>query len=96
MDSKAQQDNSKMQIQSPGTEIGRQHREAIRGNKLRRISLCVEIGFELLFLLMVDDERLRLCFFWRIVTFWKILYCKNLLPKLLNLKKLIIVYSVSL
>ena len=42
-----QQDNSNMQIQSPGTEVGRHHREAIRENELRRISLCVEIGFEL-------------------------------------------------
>ena len=33
-----------MQIQSPGTEIGRHHGEAIRENELRRISLCVEIG----------------------------------------------------
>ena len=47
MDSKAQQDNSNMQIQSPGTEIGQHHREAIRENELRRICLCVEIGFEL-------------------------------------------------
>ena len=48
VDSKAQQDNSNMQIQSPGTEIGRQHGEAIRETELRRISRCVEIGFELL------------------------------------------------
>ena len=48
VDSKAQQDNSNMQIQSPGTEIGRHHGEAIRENEPRRISLCVEIGFELL------------------------------------------------
>ena len=48
MDSKAQQDNSNMQIQSPGTKIGRHHREAIRENELSRISLWVEIGFELL------------------------------------------------
>ena len=48
MESKAQQDNSNMQIQSPGTEIGQHHREAIRKNKLRRICFCVEIGFELL------------------------------------------------
>ena len=48
MDSKAQQDNSNMQIQSPGTEVGQHHREAIRENELRRICLCVEIGFELL------------------------------------------------
>ena len=44
MDSKAQQDNSNMQIQSPGTEIGQHHGEAIRENELRRICLCVEIG----------------------------------------------------
>ena len=37
-----------MQIQSPGTEIGQHHREATRENELRRICLCVEIGFELL------------------------------------------------
>ena len=37
-----------MQIQSPGREVGRHHREAIRENELRRISLCIEIGFELL------------------------------------------------
>ena len=39
-----QQDNSNIQIQSPGTEIGRLHGEAIRENELRRICLCVEIG----------------------------------------------------
>ena len=43
-----QQDNSNMKIQSPGTEIGLHHREAERENELRRISLYVEIGFELL------------------------------------------------
>ena len=43
-----QQDNSNMQIQSPGAEIGQHHGEAIRENNLRRICLCVEIGFELL------------------------------------------------
>ena len=48
MDSKAQQDNSNKQIQSPGTEVGQHHGEAIRENELRRISLCIEIGFELL------------------------------------------------
>ena len=48
MDSKAQQNKSNMQIQSSGTEIDRHHGEAIRENELRRISLCVEIGFELL------------------------------------------------
>ena len=48
VDSKAQQDNSNMQIQSPGTEIGQHHGEAIRENELRRICLCIEIGFELL------------------------------------------------
>ena len=48
MDSKAQQDNSNMQIQSPGTKTGRHHGEAIRENEVRRISLCVEIGFKLL------------------------------------------------
>ena len=48
MDSKAQQDNSNMQILSPGTEIGQHHVEAIRENQLRGICLCVEIGFELL------------------------------------------------
>ena len=42
-----QQDNSNIQIQSPGTETGQHHGEAIRENDLRRISLCVEIGFEL-------------------------------------------------
>ena len=47
MDSKAQQDNSNIQIQSPGTETGQHHGEAIRENDLRKISLCVEIGFEL-------------------------------------------------
>ena len=46
MDSKAQQDNSNIQIQSPGTETGQHHGEAIRDNDLRRISLCVEIGFD--------------------------------------------------
>ena len=35
-------------IQTPGTEIGRHHGAAIRENELRRISLCIEIGFELL------------------------------------------------
>ena len=44
MDSKAQQDNSSTQIQSPGTKTGRHHGEAIRENELRRICLCVEIG----------------------------------------------------
>ena len=48
MESKAQQDNSKMQIQSPGTEIGQHHREGIRENELQRICLCIEIDFELL------------------------------------------------
>ena len=48
MDSNEQQDNSNMQIQSPETEIGQHHREAIRENELRRICLCVEKGFELL------------------------------------------------
>ena len=48
VDSKAQQDNSNMQIQSSGTKTGRHHREAIRENELRRICLCIEIGFELL------------------------------------------------
>ena len=49
MDSKAQQDNIAIcKIQNPGTEIGRHHGEAIRENELIRISLCVEIGFELL------------------------------------------------
>ena len=48
VDSKAQQDNSNKQIQRPGTEIGQHHREAIRENELRRICLCIEIGFELL------------------------------------------------
>ena len=43
-----QQDNSNMHIQSPGTETGRHHGETIRENELRRICLCVEIGFELL------------------------------------------------
>ena len=47
-DSKAQEDNSNMQIQCPGTKTGRHHREAMRENELRRICLCVEIGFELL------------------------------------------------
>ena len=47
MDSKAQQDNSNIQIQSPVTETGQHHGEAIREKDLRRISLCVEIGFEL-------------------------------------------------
>ena len=47
MDSKAQQDNCNMQIQTPGTEIGQHHGEAIGENELRRICLCVEIGFEL-------------------------------------------------
>ena len=47
MDSKAQQDNTNMQIQSPGTEMGQHHGEAIRENELRRISVCVEIGLEL-------------------------------------------------
>ena len=37
-----------MQIQSPGAEIGQHHGEAITENELRRICLCVEIGFELL------------------------------------------------
>ena len=36
-----------MQIQSSGTKIGQPHGEAIRENELRRICLCVEIGFEL-------------------------------------------------
>ena len=59
MDSKAQQDNSNMQIQSPGTEVGRHHGEAIRENELRRISLCVEIGFELLLKeAIVGDARM--------------------------------------
>ena len=49
MASKAQQDNSNVQIQSPGTEIGQQHGEAIRENELRRMCLCVEIGFKLLY-----------------------------------------------
>ena len=44
----AQQDNSNMQIQSSGTKTGRHQGEAIRENELRRICLCVEIGFELL------------------------------------------------
>ena len=44
----SQQDNSNMQIQSPGTEVGRHHREAMRENELRRISFCIDIGFELL------------------------------------------------
>ena len=44
-----QQDNNNIQIQSLGTEIGRHHGEAKGENELRRISLCVEIGFELLF-----------------------------------------------
>ena len=35
-------------IKSPGTEIGWHHGEAITENELRRISLCAEIGFELL------------------------------------------------
>ena len=43
-----QQDNSNMQIQSPRTKTGRHHGEAIRENELRRIRLCIEIGFELL------------------------------------------------
>ena len=42
-----QQDNSNIQIQSPGTETGRHHREAIRENEQGKITLCVEIGFEL-------------------------------------------------
>ena len=42
-----QKDNSNMQIQSSGTKIGQPHGEAIRENELRRICLCVEIGFEL-------------------------------------------------
>ena len=40
-----QQDNSNMQIQSPGTKTGLHHGEAITENERRRISLCVEIGF---------------------------------------------------
>ena len=47
VDSKAQQDNSNIQIQSPGTETGQHHGEAIIEKDLRRISLCIEIGFEL-------------------------------------------------
>ena len=43
-----QQDHSNIQIQSPGTEIGQLHGEAIRENELRRICICEEIGFELL------------------------------------------------
>ena len=43
-----QQDNSNMQIQSPGREIGQHQGEAIRENKLKRICICEEIGFELL------------------------------------------------
>ena len=43
MDSKAQQDNSNMQIQSPGTEISYHMGKAIRENELRRIGLCVEV-----------------------------------------------------
>ena len=43
-----QQDNSNMQIQSPWTEIGQHHREAVRENELRRICLCVQRGLELL------------------------------------------------
>ena len=37
-----------MQIQSPGTEIEQHPGEATRENELRRICLCIEIGFELL------------------------------------------------
>ena len=47
MDSKAQQDNNNIQIQSPGTETGQHHGKAIREKDLRRMGLCVEIGFEL-------------------------------------------------
>ena len=47
MNSKAQQDNSNRQNQSPGTKTGRHHGEAKRKNKLRRICLCIKIGFEL-------------------------------------------------
>ena len=43
-----QQDNSNIQIQSPGTEMGQHHGEAIRENELSRVSLCIEIGFEIL------------------------------------------------
>ena len=42
-----QHDNINIQIQSPGTETGQHHGEAISENDLRGISLCVEIGFEL-------------------------------------------------
>ena len=48
VDPKVQQDNSIMQIQSPGTEIGQHHGEAVRENELRRICLCVETFLELL------------------------------------------------
>ena len=48
VNSKGQEDNSNVQIQSPGTEIGQHHGEAIRENELRRICLWVEIGFGLL------------------------------------------------
>ena len=43
-----QQDNSNMQIQSPGTETGQHHGETITEYELKRICLYVEIGFELL------------------------------------------------
>ena len=61
VDSKAQQDNSNMQIQSPGTEIGQHHGEAIRENELRRICLCVEIIKSNLW---NDLEKVYLQLFW--------------------------------
>ena len=39
VDSKAQQDNSNMQIQSPGTEVGRHHGEAIRENDAKNYQI---------------------------------------------------------
>ena len=48
VDSKAQQDNSNRQIQSPGTKNRSAPRRSHKKSELRRISLCVEIGFELL------------------------------------------------
>ena len=46
VDSNTQQHNSNIHVRNPGAEIGQHHREAIRENELRRICLCIEIGFE--------------------------------------------------
>ena len=48
VDSKVQQDNSNMHNSKSRGETGRHHGEVIRENELRRICLCIEIGFELL------------------------------------------------